>query len=59
MSSNDEKIRSYRKEMSLCNTALELNNHIEMKTLELEEQDNSDKQPKLTAKEMARNLLER
>ncbi len=59
LSANDEEIRSFRKEIRLCNTALELNNHIEKKTLELEKQDNSDKQLKLNAKEMARNLLER
>ncbi len=59
LSANDEEIRSFRKEIRICNTALELNNHIEKKTLELEEQDNNNKQPRLTAKEMARNLLER
>lgn len=58
LSANDGRIRSYRKEIRICNTALELNNHIKKKNLEIKELDNCDKQTKLTTKEMAKNLLE-
>ena len=59
LSAIDEKIRSFRKEIRSCNTALELNNHIQKKTQELEEHGNDNEQNRLAARDMAKNLLER
>ena len=59
LSTNDDKIQRSRKDIRSCNTALELNNHIEKKNQELEELKNTDERNKLTTKEMAKNLLER
>jgi len=42
LSANDAKIRELRKEIRSCNTALELNTHIEEKMQGLEELDNGD-----------------
>ncbi len=59
LSANDAEIRELRKEIRSCNTALELNNHIEEKMQGLEKIDNGYEQERVTAKEMARNLMER
>ncbi len=59
LSTTELKIRDIRKEIRFCNTALELNNHIEMKMQGLKKLDRDDNQKRLTGKEMARNLMER
>ena len=59
LSANDAEIRELRKEIRSCNTALELNNHIEEKMQVLDEANKSDNHEIMTAKDMARNLLER
>ena len=59
LSTKDVGIRELRKEIRLCNTALELNSHIEEKMQVFEELDKGEEQKRVTAKEVARNLLER
>ena len=59
LSANDAEIRELRKEICSCNAALELNNHIEEKRQGLDEANKSDNPKIMTAKDMARNLLER
>jgi hypothetical protein len=56
---NEAGTRELRKEIRSSNTALELNDHIEEKMKGLEELDKGDAHRGMTAKDMARNLLER
>ena len=59
LSINNVETRYIRKEIRFCNTALELNNHIEKKIRGLDEIGKCDEQKRMTAKELARNLLKR
>jgi hypothetical protein len=60
LAKNGDKIRKIRKEIRSCNTALELNSHIEKKLPELSVQElEGQEESRMTAKKVARNLLER
>ena len=56
---NDLKIRVLRKDIRSCNAALELNQHIKAKMQGLKKIEKANEPKRLTAKEMARNLIER
>lgn len=59
LSTNDLNIRVLRKDIRSCNTALKLNQHIKVKMQGLKKIEKANEPKRLTAKEMARNLLER
>ena len=59
LSVDDEKIRCFRKDIRSCNTALELNNHIEEKTQELKDMEMDEKKNRMTVEDIAKNLMER
>jgi len=56
---NEFEIKELKKDIRFCNTALELNNHIEKKMQGLKKLDRDDNQNRRATKEMARNFLER